>query len=357
MTVTPAPGQTGTSTITVTVNDGTNTTSDTFVLTVNAAAPSALVRVNAGGGTFTDSAGNLWSADTGFNTGTASSVSTPINNTVDDALYQTERWDASTSPELTYSFNLPNGGYLVNLHFAETYSGAFGVGKRVFDVLLEGQLRIDKLDIYSRVGANTALIIGLPVTVNDGQLNIAFVHGIENPKVSAIEVLSASSPPTISDIPNQLTTVNTPTPAIAFTVTDADTPVNNLTLSATSSNPTLAPTNNIVFGGSGSNRTVTATPAPGQTGTSTITVTVSDGTNNASDPFVLTVNAVEHAADDHDHTGSDNQRRHEHRRVGLHHRRCGDGGGESEFEQGLEQSDIWCRPTALCLAARDQTGR
>ena len=133
VTVTPSPGQSGTTTITVSVSDGALSTSNSFVVTVNAAASSAAVRVNAGGGTFTDSAGNLWSADTGFNTGTANSVSTPINNTVNDALYQTERWDASASPELTYGFNLPNGDYLVNLHFAEIYSGAFGVGKRVFD--------------------------------------------------------------------------------------------------------------------------------------------------------------------------------------------------------------------------------
>src|SRR6185503_10765142 len=47
-----------------------------------------------------------------------------------------------------------------------------------------------------------------------------------------------------------------------------------------------------VFGGSGANRTVTVTPAGGQTGTATITVTVSDGALSASDTFVLTVNTV-----------------------------------------------------------------
>jgi subtilisin-like proprotein convertase family protein len=103
---------------------------------------------------------------------------------------------------------------------------------------------------------------------------------------------NGSAAPTISNIPDQFTTVNTPTAAIPFTINDADTLVGNLTLSAASSNPALAPTNNIVFGGSGSNRTVTVTPATGQSGTATITVTVSDGTNSANDSFVLTVNAV-----------------------------------------------------------------
>ena len=294
VTVTPANNQTGSATITVSVSDGTNSASDTFTFTVNAAASAAVVRVNAGGGAFTDSSGNAWSADTGFNTGTANTVTAAINNTVNDALYQTERWDATTSPELAYSFNLPNGNYLVNLHFAETYSPAFSVGKRVFDVLLEGQLRVDNLDIYSQAGANTPLVITLPVTVADGQLSIAFVHGIQNPKICAIEVFatSAAAAPTISDIANQSTMVNTPTAAIPFTIGDAQTPAASLTLGKGSSNPALISTNNIVFGGSGANRMVTVTPTAGQSGTATIMVSVSDGTNSASDTFVLTVNAA-----------------------------------------------------------------
>src|SRR4029077_3667684 len=97
---------------------------------------------------------------------------------------------------------------------------------------------------------------------------------------------------TISDVADHLTTVDTPTPPIPFTVNHADQPASNLVVTATSSNPTLVPTNNIVFGGSDSNRTVTVTPASGLTGTTTITLTVSDGGLSASDSFVLTVTTV-----------------------------------------------------------------
>ncbi len=100
---------------------------------------------------------------------------------------------------------------------------------------------------------------------------------------------SGSAPPTISDIPDQATTANTPTPAIPFTIADADTPLNSLVVSGSSSNTTLVPNGNIAFGGSGGSRTVTVTPATNRTGSATITVTVSDGTNSASDTFVLTV--------------------------------------------------------------------
>jgi hypothetical protein len=60
-------------------------------------------------------------------------------------------------------------------------------------------------------------------------------------------------------------------------------------LSATSANPGLVPDNNISFGGSGSSRSVMATPAIGQIGVAPITVTASDGTNTASSTFGLMV--------------------------------------------------------------------
>ena len=155
-------------------------------------ATNALIRVNAGGGAYTDGSGNLWSADYGYNTGLTAGFSNPISGTNDDLLYQSQRYDKDTSPELIYSFNVPNGDYTVNLHFAEIYSGTFGVGLRVFDVLIEGQVVASNLDIYSEVGANAALVKSYAVTVSDGQLNIEFRHVVENPEINAIEVISST---------------------------------------------------------------------------------------------------------------------------------------------------------------------
>jgi formylglycine-generating enzyme required for sulfatase activity len=101
-----------------------------------------------------------------------------------------------------------------------------------------------------------------------------------------------NSAPTISDIAAQTITAGNNTGAIAFTIGDAQTAAGSLTLSGSSSNTTLVPNANIVFGGSGANRTVTVTPASSQTGTATITVTVSDGSLSASDTFLLTVNSA-----------------------------------------------------------------
>jgi len=105
-----------------------------------------------------------------------------------------------------------------------------------------------------------------------------------------VSASGVGSPPAISDIPDQSTPANTPAHAIAFGLSDADTPVEDLTLTAESSNTALVPAANIVIGGSGANRTLAITPATNQFGTTIITVRVSDGAQTASDSFTLTVN-------------------------------------------------------------------
>jgi formylglycine-generating enzyme required for sulfatase activity len=106
---------------------------------------------------------------------------------------------------------------------------------------------------------------------------------------SVTVTVQANTAPTISDIAAQSISADSNTGAIAFTIGDAQTVESSLTLSGSSSNTTLVPNANIVFGGSGASRTVTVTPASSQSGTATITVTVSDGSLTASDTFVLTV--------------------------------------------------------------------
>jgi large repetitive protein len=67
---------------------------------------------------------------------------------------------------------------------------------------------------------------------------------------------------------------------INLTVGDVD--GGALTLTATSSGTALVPDGNVVFAGSGTNRTMTATTVAGRTGTATLTVTVSDGQATAT---------------------------------------------------------------------------
>ena len=104
-----------------------------------------------------------------------------------------------------------------------------------------------------------------------------------------VEVI-VNRPPTISSITSPgVVCPNTATNAISFTINDENTPLNNLGLTAVSSNTTLVPNGNIVFSGTGGNRTLVVTPAANQTGTATITVTVTDSYNTtASSSFTVT---------------------------------------------------------------------
>ncbi|WP_080057528.1 lamin tail domain-containing protein [Spirosoma aerolatum] len=67
---------------------------------------------------------------------------------------------------------------------------------------------------------------------------------------------------------------------IDFTLADTDTPVNNLTLTASSSNASVVPNANLALAGSGANRNLKITPAG--VGYTTILATVSDGSNITS---------------------------------------------------------------------------
>ncbi|EEF63173.1 hypothetical protein Cflav_PD5808 [Pedosphaera parvula Ellin514] len=133
--------------------------------------------------------------------------------------------------------------------------------------------------------ANQSGTANITVTVSDGSLTSSKTFTVT---VSATPV---NTPPVISTITAQTTVTNKATAAIAFTVSDAQTAATSLTLAGTSSNPTLVPNANIVFGGSSSNRTVTVTPAANQSGTANITITVNDGSASSTTTFPLTVTA------------------------------------------------------------------
>jgi len=149
------------------------------------------------------------------------------------------------------------------------------------------------LNIGTSGGSGTVSYTDL--SIGSGGTNKQLTAGAPGLANGLSSVFSINGVPTISAIGDQMTDEDTPTGAIDFSISDAETPANSLSLDVDSSNPSLVPNANINSGGTGSNRTVTITPAPNQHGTSTITIVVSDGMAARSNSFVLTVKAVNDA--------------------------------------------------------------
>ncbi len=288
---TPTTGQVGTySNVHFEVSDGSLTDYEDITITVTA-SPSLPLRVEAGGGVYTDSSSNIWQADRAYTSGSWGfygpnytddrGTGYAINGTEDDRIYQTQRYSLSG-----YRVDLGNGTYTVILHFAETYSGITGSGQRVFDVLIEGQLALDNLDIYAEAGHSTALVKRFnSIVVQDGQLNIDFTPYIENPEINGIEITSAggtNQPPVLAAIGNKSVTAGQ---LLQFTISATDPNGDNLAYSA--SNLPLGASFNTAT------RTFAWTPTSGQVGTyPNVHFEVSDGSLTDYENITITVNAV-----------------------------------------------------------------
>ncbi len=151
------------------------------------AATKSVVRIKAGASApFTDSSGNVWLSDQGFDGGdvTERDASTAIANTKDAGLYQSEHYGMSS-----FSCSIPNGKYIAKLHFAETFDGITGPGLRVFSFNVQGH-EFKDFDVWVKAGGpNRAYIETVPVEVTNGKFSIVFTSNIENPEINAIEIL------------------------------------------------------------------------------------------------------------------------------------------------------------------------
>jgi len=240
LSATPAANQSGTTTITVTVTDGDGfSASDSFLLTVN-----------------------------------------PVNDlpTISDITDKSLVEDTATSGIALTVGDVETAAGSLTLSAASSNPALIPIGGIVFGG--SGANRTVTLTpAANQFGTST-----ITVTVSDGVGNSSDTFVLT---VSALNDL-----PTISDVPSQTISEDASTAVLPVTVGDVETASSSLTLTATSSNLTLVPVANIVFGGTGANRTVRVTPAPNQSGTATITLIVGDGTATASDTFTLTVTAV-----------------------------------------------------------------
>ncbi|QQS28119.1 MAG: T9SS type A sorting domain-containing protein [Sphingobacteriales bacterium] len=308
VSITPVLDLFGTQTFTITANDGqatNNLSTQNFTLTVTAPTggetPIA-IRLNCGGGAYTDTNGNVFAADNYYSgDGTYLTLST-ITNTTNQTLYKSERY--GWSGNLAYNIPVPNSSnYTVKLHFAEIYWTT--PGQRIFSVNIEGgPLELNNYDIVADAGAsNTAVIKQFDnVTVTDGMLNINFTASVNASKISAIEILGstgggtnppANTPPAFTLSTNNINVAaNFSTPQ-TITVTPATVPPTELSQVVTYS---LSP-DSVVFANVSINSStgqVSITPILDLFGTQTFIITANDGQASnylATQTFTLTVSA------------------------------------------------------------------
>ena len=146
------------------------------------------VRIKAGpSDSFKDAEGNVWLPEQGFADGeTVERPDLEIANTKTPAIYHSERYGMTS-----FSYPVPNGKYIVKLHFCETFEGITGPGGRVFSFNVEGQ-EFKNFDVWVKAGgAQRAYIETVNVEVTDGKLDVSFTAQEENPEINGIEILPA----------------------------------------------------------------------------------------------------------------------------------------------------------------------
>ena len=343
ITVTPLANQSGAARITVTVSDGSLQSSMTFTLTVNAvndpptisqipdqttnedtptaAIPFTVDDIESGPSNLTLSADSSNTALVGPNSivfggsGANRTVTiTPLANQFGSALIVITVSDGAAQTSTRFTLNVTSvndpptisqiasqtilqNGSTTALPFTIDDADNDPATLRVTGVSSNPNLAPDANITFGGSGANRTVTVTpaqnqsgsttITLTVTDGAAQATTSFGVT--------VTAVNQPPTISLIADQTTNEDTPTGAIPFTIGDNETPPDNLSLSARSSNPALVPDTAIQLGGAGANRTITLTPAPDQFGSAAIRITVSDGAAQGSSAFILTVAPVNDA--------------------------------------------------------------
>ena len=175
--------------IVVLTNDPANSA---MTVPVTLVVPAYQQGVNAGGPQYVGGHGDVYAADQQYTTGsfgydgssTTRSTSQPIAGTEDGPLLRDLRANMDA-----YRFDVANGRYRVDLHFAELLVRRDLA--RVFAVRIEGETVLPALDVFATAGGRfIAISYSFEVDVADGTLDIEFVPPRRHvPIVNAILVI------------------------------------------------------------------------------------------------------------------------------------------------------------------------
>jgi alpha-L-arabinofuranosidase len=196
------------------------------------AAPAGkVIRIKAGKSEpVKDAEGNVWLADQGFEGGqTIERPDIQIANTRSPDLYRAERYSMES-----FSWPVPNGKYVVKLHFAETFEGITGPGGRVFSFNVQGQ-EFKDFDVWVKAGGPLkAYVETVTVEATNGVVKVTFTSKVENPQICAVEIIPQAGGETSPATSAPATT--TPAPAAPATAPPATAPQ-----TSTGTSPTAVP--------------------------------------------------------------------------------------------------------------------
>jgi len=105
-------------------------------------------------------------------------------------VFNTERTDPTTSPEMQWDFPVPAGQQVqVRLYMANR--GTTSIPTRIFNVSIDGTAKLTNYNVSSDAGGNNRGIMKSFDVTSDGNVDIDFAHvtGGNNPVVSAIEIV------------------------------------------------------------------------------------------------------------------------------------------------------------------------
>lgn len=336
-TVTPSSNQTGAVTVTLTVSDGILTTSKSFVLTITAVSTAPRISdianvttaMNGNVGvsfTVTDNetaAGSLTVTATSQNTllvpaqniafggsgANRTAIITPSTDRTGTAVITFRVSDGTLSSTVSFALVVTAPGKVptVSRIYNRAIDANTSTGSIPF-VISDQDTPATKVTVTAK-SSHPSLIPDANIVLNGTAENRTVqITPAQNQSGNAMITLTASDgayasstsffvtvyainvAPRISGLANRTVVANGVPEVIGFTVSDPDTPVANLTVTAASSNQILLPGATIVVSGTAADRTMTLSPSPGQIGSTTVVVTVSDGNLSSSGSFVLTVN-------------------------------------------------------------------
>ncbi len=262
---------------------------DLFVQDITSAAESQLtspvIAIGAGGGQV--SFQNLFNMETGSASGfdgTVLEISTDGGTTFSDITAGGNAFlTGGYNKTLSTGFSNPLGG-------RQAWSGlSGGTGAAptyiVSSINLPAAAAGQNIKLRWRTGTDSSAVASGAAGVRIDDLVVA--------KSSVVCASAPNTAPTVSAPALQNILEDGNTGALAVTVGDTETAAGSLVLTGSSSNTTLVPNANIVFGGSGANRTVTVTPVANLSGSAVITLTVTDaGALTGTSTFTVNVAAV-----------------------------------------------------------------